>query len=62
MVFVRQVICVVSSVTVCAVVHDPCWVGLPDDADVVVEGRILSAALRNLQALCRDDHPHQSSN
>ena len=57
MVFFRQVICVVPSVTVRAVVHDPCWVGLPDDADVVVEGRILSAALHNLQALCRGERP-----
>jgi hypothetical protein len=37
------------------VAHDPCWLGLAADADIVVEGRILSEALRNLNDIFRGE-------
>jgi hypothetical protein len=37
------------------VAHDPCWLGLASDADIVVEGRILSEALRNLNIIFSEE-------
>ncbi len=43
-----------------AVEHDCCWLGLSADADVVVEGRVLSDALRKLKVVLGECCEHET--
>lgn len=43
-----------------AVEHDCCWLGLSADADVVVESRVLSDALRKLKVVLGECCEHES--
>ncbi len=46
-----RVTCDMSFVTMFSVVHNCCWLGLQSDADIVVEGRVMRAALRNIKMM-----------
>ena len=47
----RPALFVLNFISSFAVKHDVCWLGLAADADVMIEGRVLSEALRSLKVI-----------